>query len=152
MNFLNLYFEFGTFPTLLLLAFFTGRYMERRHFKSLDEREADFAEIITTNTRNFIPTGHITDTRFVHGEVVVGSDYFKSTFAWIKSLFGGNLRTVETLMARARREALVRLLEQAYAHGATHVINVRFESSPIGGDKTIASEIHAYGTAVRVEH
>lgn len=148
---MNLYLEFGTVPTLLLLAFFTGRYMERSHNKSLDEREAQFADIITTNLKSFALTEKAARSGIVHGEVVVGSDYFKTTIAYIKSLFGGNLRSVESLMIRARREALLRMLEQARAQNATHVINIRFESSPVGGEKMIASEIHAYGTAVRVE-
>ena len=152
MNYANLYFEFGAAPTLLVLAFFTGRYLERRHFQSLDAREAEYADIITTNLKSLALTQNATLSGFVHGEVVVGSDYFKTTFAYIKSLFGGNLRTVESLMVRARREALLRLLEEARALGATHVINIRYEATNIGGEKTIASEIHAYGTAVRVEN
>ena len=140
------------FPLILLVVtFLIGRFVERRHMRDLERRESDYAQIITTNTKRYTPPGRIVSAQFVHGEVVVGSDHFKTTVTAIRKFFGGNLRSVESLMLRARREALLRLLEEAYALGATHVINIRYESSSIGHAKMIAAEAHAYGTAVRVE-
>ena len=49
------------------------------------------------------------------------------------------------------REALLRLLEGADELGATHVLNVRYETSSIAALGMIAAEIHACGTAIRSE-
>ena len=61
----------------------------------------------------------------VLGEVVIASDYFKTFVAWLRKLFGGELRTYETMMSRARREAKLRMLEQADDFGAELVVNTR---------------------------
>ena len=66
---------------------------------------------------------------------------------------GGEMKSAQKLMNRARREALVRLLEQADRRGATEVWNVRFGFSNIsqmrGRRGAMQVEILAWGTAVR---
>ena len=83
----------------------------------------------------------------VLGEVVIASDYFKTFVAWLRKLFGGELRTYETMMSRARREAKLRMLEQADDFGAELVVNVRFEWSDVG-PRMPSAEILCYGTAI----
>jgi len=66
---------------------------------------------------------------------------------------GGRITMYEDMLDRARREALLRLLEQAQHAGAKQVHNVRFEYSRVGSSSQGASvgggaEILAYGTAV----
>jgi uncharacterized protein YbjQ (UPF0145 family) len=84
----------------------------------------------------------------VHGTVVVSADYFKTFVAGLRNLFGGRLRTYETLMERARREALLRLKEQARQRGAKMIICVRFETTTISRGWAAAMEVLAYGTAL----
>ncbi len=150
-------FWFQVIPVLvvLVLALFVGTFVERRHFRSLATREAQFRDMLVTDTGR-LPVGcAAVPFGLVIGEVVVASDYFKTFVANLKKLVGGELRTFETLMERARREALLRLMERARAMGANRVLNVRFASSNIGGTsrrrKNAAMvEMYAYGTAIYV--
>jgi len=94
----------------------------------------------------------VKDGFLVAGSVVIATDYFKVFAAGLRGLFGGELRTYRSLMSRARREALVRMLEQAKQAGAQAVWNVRFETSTIEGKRRAGgAEVLAYGTALRTE-
>lgn len=151
-------FIFYVLITLAVLVFFyaIGTLVERRHRRSLDAREAALAHIITTNLKQYPSAGPVSNAVCVDGQAVIGSDYYKTFTAGTRKFFGGEMRSIESLMTRARREALVRLLVKADAAHATHVLNVRFEASTIargqGNNKgLIAAEIHAYGTAIKAE-
>lgn len=145
----------GSSLLLLSVGLFSGTITERRHFRSLEEREARFRGLILTNLRNMPLPGPVSGSRFVSGQVVISTDYFKSICAALRSLVGGNVRSFETLLERGRREAVLRLAEQARAFGATLVLNVRFETMKIarssqgqrGGITGV--EVVAYGTALR---
>ena len=70
----------------------------------------------------------------------------------LRNILGGRVVAYESLLDRGRREALLRVKEQAIAWGATEILNVRYETSTIGGNnqKGIAAiEVIAYGTAIR---
>ena len=74
--------------------------------------------------------------------------------AMFRALVGGNVRSYEPLLVRARREAVLRMKEQAIAGGYRAVINVRIETSRIASNRsdgkgTAGIEILAFGTAVR---
>jgi uncharacterized protein YbjQ (UPF0145 family) len=91
------------------------------------------------------------DQQLVIGSVVVSIDYFKRFLAGLRNLFGGRVTAYETLLDRARREALLRMKEQAEAAGAKLVFNVKYETSSIskGRKDTVGSvEMLAYGTAL----
>lgn len=142
---------FGVPLMLLALGFFSGRHVERKHLRQLDQREARVRHLIVTNTK-FIPSelGY-RRAEILLGEAVIGSDYFKNFLAGLRSFFGGELRSLETLMDRARREATLRVLEVAAAQGASAVFNIRLETSNIGamqGKKQAPmAEVLVYGTA-----
>ena len=71
----------------------------------------------------------------------------KDFLSGIKNLFGGELKAYTELLNESRQEALERMIKQAESMGANAVVNIRFSTSTI----TIgASEIFAYGTAVKV--
>lgn len=135
---------------LILVTFLTGRYVERKHLLSLEEREISLGHIVTTNLKRYPVERNITSAQFVHGQATVGSDHFKTTMSRIRKIFGGRMRSIEHIMTRCRREALIRLLEEADVIGATHVLNVRYETSSISPDAMITAEVHAYGTAIVV--
>ncbi len=89
---------------------------------------------------------------FVYGSVVLSIDYFKYTFAVIKFLFGGNISVYETLLDRARREAILRMIENS--KGADVIINIKIETSSIYGrsnNNLGTVEVLAYGTAIKYE-
>jgi uncharacterized protein YbjQ (UPF0145 family) len=85
----------------------------------------------------------------VTGGVVISVDFFKLIATSLRNFFGGNMRAYETLVDRARREAVLRLKESC--PDATQIINLRLETSSIykGNDGQIGSvEVLAYGTAL----
>ncbi len=130
---------------LLFLGGVVGAVMERLHFASLNRREEAFAHIITTNTKR-PPEGIRSRTySLVKGEVVVSADYLKTFIATIKHLFGGRIRSMESLLERARWEAFLRLKEEADRQHATVVFNVRYTTTRL---RRTFVEVLAYGTAI----
>lgn len=138
----------------LLFAYYIGRTVETRHMRRLDEQERQFAHILVLNLRSIPPLRPIEETALVAGEAVIASDYFKTFAAGLRNTVGGEVRSLETLMVRARRQAVLRMLEQARAMGAQAVFNIRYETAYIGFKNDARTsvpiaEILAYGTAVR---
>ena len=93
------------------------------------------------------PTDRQYQQHLVSGNVVVASDYFKSFLASLVNLLGGRVKSFETLLDRGRREALLRLKEQASQQQATAIFNVKYETVRVGGRVTTI-EVLAYGTAL----
>jgi uncharacterized protein YbjQ (UPF0145 family) len=139
---------------LLLVGICFGRLAEAGHFRRLARREAATAEMLVTDIKTF-PNGFDPSHQgvLVSGQAVIATDYFKSFVAGIRKIFGGELRAYQTLMTRARREALLRMIEQAKAKGYDSVCNVRLETADIGGTMTnnpaVMVECFAYGTAYK---
>ena len=84
----------------------------------------------------------------VVGSTVRSKNAFKDFGAGFKSIFGGEMKSYTKLLEETREEAVKRLVAQAQQLGANAVVNVRFASSDIVQG---ASEVYAYGTAVKVE-
>jgi uncharacterized protein YbjQ (UPF0145 family) len=140
----------------VLLGLCVGTLTEKLHLRSLAQREKQFADMMQSNTRRPPEGWHVYDAELVDGQAVIASDYFKTFAAALRNLFGGEVRSFESLMMRARREAALRMLGKARKLGANAVCNIRMETSTIGrgmgARKGIASaEIHVYGTALRME-
>ena len=100
----------------------------------------------------FPPPGKLSlDTTLVCGNVVISVDYFKTVIAGLRNLVGGNITAYESLLDRARREAILRMQEQAATLGSRMIINMKFETSRVSGDagRGLGSvEVLAYGTAL----
>lgn len=143
-----------TIPVLvLLLAYAVGRGAEQRHFKQLARKEAELSRILICDLRTLPQNWQPEAVFLVSGSVCVANDYFKTFAASLRTLFGGNVRGYETLVERARREAIVRMLEEARNYSANTVWNVRVETSTIGGQNPNRAgfvEVLAYGTAFRI--
>jgi uncharacterized protein YbjQ (UPF0145 family) len=150
---MNLNFWLDTFSLwalliALALGYGVGRWLERRHYRSLREREQALRHVVALNTR-YVPEGVVAaSAQLVSGGVVISSDYFKTFVAGFRSFFGGRFRGYETLLERARREALLRLKAEAEAAGSTLVIGVRFHTTTIAGSTTPSVEVLAFGTAL----
>lgn len=137
-------------PVVLLgVGFFVGRILERKHYASIRKRERSLQNIVALTTR-FPPQGVMIETTdLVTGSVVISSDYFKSFVAGFRNLVGGRFRGFESLMERARREALLRMKADAQAKGSSLVLGVRFHTTQVAGSTTPSMEVMAYGTAVK---
>ncbi len=139
------------FISLLALGYGFGRHAEKKHYRSIFAREKELNQLPAIATR-FIPAncmGH--DSNLVMGSVVISIDYFKRFGAVLRNLVGGRVRSYETLIDRARREAILRMKEEAREQGANMVFNIKYETSSIykGMRNAIGSvEVLAYGTAL----
>lgn len=148
-NFLILLVPIG----LIVLGAGVGGFTARAHRRSLDRREAELSTIEVNNLKFVRDPGSAADSRMVLGQVVIATDYFKSFATALRNLVGGEMRSAESLMTRARREALVRMLEDARSMNASEVWNVRFGFSNVsqmrGKQGAMQVEVFAWGTAVR---
>lgn len=138
------------FAILLSLGYFFGRHAEKKHYKSIIAREKLWLQLPTTAGKYVLADDReINRCHLVNGSMVVSVDYFKRILAGLRNFFGGNVQSYETLIDRARREAVLRM--KASCPEADQVINLRLETSSItkGKGKQIgAVEVLAYGTAV----
>lgn len=132
---------------LIILGFVVGSMRERRHLAELDRREATMASITVVDVKTVPPGFQATGAALVMGEVVIAADYFKSFAASLRNIVGGEVKAYQTLLNRARREAKLRMLEQAQQLGSELVVNVRFEWSAVG-PQLPSAEIFCYGTAI----
>lgn len=143
--------QLGFFVLLLAVGYLFGRRAEHKHYQSILEREDSLRHVVTLSERFPPATKTHCDTRLVTGSVVVSVDYFKTVVASLRNLVGGNISAYESLIDRARREAVLRMQAQADSMNATMVINTKFETSRVSGNanQSIGSvEVLAYGTAL----
>ena len=137
--------------TLLALGYFFGRIAESRHYKSLIRREQEYRNVVAIASK-IPPLGERLEASIlVSGSVVISVDYFKRFLAGLRSLVGGRIVAYESLLDRARREALLRMKQEARKLGADRVFNIKLETASIsknarGGIGSI--EVLAYGTAL----
>jgi len=139
------------FLVLLSLGYGFGRYLEKRHYNSIIQREALFRDLVLIASKVLPEDLPPSDTVLVKGSVVISVDYFKRFLATLRNLVGGRVKSYESLIDRARREAILRMKEEAKALGANFVFNFKFETSSIskGERNAIGSiEVLAYGTAL----
>ena len=158
---ISLVVSLAVFGVMLLIGLLVGGTTERRHFQNLAEREARINLRRWTQSRKFVnpiistgppeltqqlqahraemsasapSPGGLRPASIVMSEVTVASDYLKTFTAKLRNLVGGEVRSFETLMERARREAILRLVEQAEQAGYNALCNVRLNTVDIGGN------------------
>jgi len=147
----DLIIQIVIFLLLLAAGYGFGRRAERKHYASIREREDTLRHVVVLNERLPPPGFTHCDATLVSGNVVVSVDYFKTVVAGLRNLVGGNISAYESLLDRARREAILRMQQSAEALGAEAVINMKFETSRVSGNagQAIGSvEVLAYGTAL----
>ncbi|KOR15957.1 YbjQ family protein [Acinetobacter soli] len=140
----NLIFQLGVFVVLFVVGWGFGRYFERKHLKELEQKERLLAHI-QLDTNRFVQP--VQPGQFVSSNVVISHDYFKYIIANIQNFFGGRLTSYETVVERARREAIVRLKLQAQQYGCTHIMGLRLSTTELGMQGGMV-EVFAYGTAI----
>lgn len=147
---LDLALRVGIPVLLVVIGLFSGKWVERRHYASIEEREITLRPIPVTTTPAIDPVREIASSRLVVGSVVISVDAFKSLVGSLQTFFGGRVTGYESLVDRARREAVLRMLEEG--DGAHAFVNLRVETSMVGqgepGDSVSSVEALAYATAV----
>ena len=140
------------FLTLLLVGYLSGSWVEHRHFASIRRREMRLRQVRLIGIKRVPPEYSAWQPQLVAGSVVVSVDYFKRIAAGLRNFFGGRVAAYETLIERARREAMLRMRQQAADCGAALVFNPRLETAAISsgaGGQIGAVEVHVCGTALR---
>jgi uncharacterized protein YbjQ (UPF0145 family) len=151
---LSLFANIGLPILILVMAYFIGSVIERRHFKNIRNREAK-AHGFPVVSFNTMPEGwNVNSSHMVTGSIVISLDYFKRVIAGLKGLVGGRIKTYEPLLERARREAILRMTEEAQQQGYDAIFNVRLETSRLAsarrdGKGVAGVEMLAFGTAVK---
>lgn len=144
-------FELVLGAVLALTGFVVGRLIERRHYASIRRREKQAADILVFAARFPPPSLSAPALTLVTGSAVIADDYFKSLVAGLHNLFGGRVRSYESLLDRARREAVLRMKDEARRAGAGMIVNVKLQTFSVPGRQpgsTRAVEVLAYGTAL----
>jgi len=139
---------------MLIIGYTVGQYLEKKHYRSIRLRERLTMNMKMTSLKTPVGEPGINPTTQVHAKLVSGTcvisvDYFKRCVAGLRKLFGGNIKTYESLVDRARREAILRLKESC--SNADQIINLRLETSAISKGRTnqVGSvEVLAYATAI----
>jgi len=144
------------FPLLLLLAtYFTGSAIERKHYRSIRARERESQHLPAITFRTLPERWATAESGLVSGSVVISVDYFKRFLAGLRRFVGGRVKSYESILDRARREAVLRLKADAAAAGYSAVINVRLETTRMAngrnGQGVAGLEVLAYGTGIKLE-
>jgi uncharacterized protein YbjQ (UPF0145 family) len=128
----------------LIIAYITGSIIEKRHLKNVGKREealADnpyFNDPFTAQTQE-----NVERVELVSGGAVIAADYFKAFLAGLRNIFGGSVSSYESLTERARREAILKMREQA--PNADMIVQARIQLTELGRRRV---EALAYGTAI----
>lgn len=139
------------FLVLMSLGYFIGSYREKKHYESIVEREKKLGDVMLFDVKNIPETLSATGGQLVVGHSVISIDYFKKYVAGLRMLFGGRLKVFESLLDRSRREAVLRMKEEAKRLNSNMVFNIKFETSSVskGSKNKIGSvEVVVYGSAV----
>jgi len=143
-------FEIAIGGFLLLIGLVFGSHAEKKHLKSILERELRLNTLPAIATR-YPPSGERVPKyhqELVTGNVVVASDYFKTFYSGLINIFGGRVTPFESLIDRARREAMLRMKHEASLLNADLIINVKYQTSSISQKGAAAIEVLVYGTAL----
>ena len=136
----------------LLLGYGFGQLAEKQHYRSIRQRESQLQDIYVFSARSLPDDWSIVSAELVQGNVVVSVDYFKRFLFSLRNIFGGRVEAYESLIDRGRREAVLRMKQQAGELNSDAIFNIKFETSSIsrGLSSSLGSvEVFAYGTAVK---
>jgi uncharacterized protein YbjQ (UPF0145 family) len=154
LTFLDLFVNFGLPILILVVAYFIGSWIEKKHFRDIREREAKTQGFPVVSFNTMPDDWNVNSSHMVTGSIVISLDYFKRVIAGLKGLVGGRIKTYEPLLERARREAVLRMTEEAQSKGFDAIFNVRLETSRLAnarrdGKGVAGVEMLAFGTAVK---
>lgn len=84
----------------------------------------------------------------VKGSTIRAKHLGKDIMAGFRSMAGGEITEYTKMMAEAREEATMRMVEDATNQGANAIVGMRFATSMVMQN---AAEVLAYGTGVVLE-
>lgn len=146
--------EFIIFIIFLLLGLFFWKRAEKKHYASIMQREEKYKNItiISDKDLKFSKDEQSEWILIVEG-TVIALDTFKKLMASFVNIFWGRMKAYESLVDRARREAVLKVKQRAVQSDCNFIANLRLETSSISksAKKQVgAVEAIAYGTGVKV--
>ena len=140
---------------LIALGYTAGTIAEKRHYRSIRERERAMLHLPAVTLKAVDPAAYRqASATLVYGSAVISIDTFKRILAGLRNIFGGTVKSYESLIDRARREAQLRMKQMAA--DADIIVNVRIETATVGRKANKQGvgcvEAFAYGTAITLEH
>ncbi|MCA9400595.1 MAG: YbjQ family protein [Candidatus Omnitrophica bacterium] len=149
-------FNLLVFFGFIIATYFIGKRIEQNHYLRIAQKEEELLHIPSVTAQKCYEDYQIEDSFIVSGNVVISGDYFRMILAGLLKFFGGRIVGYESLIDRARREAVIRMKQEAKDRGAHAVINTRFETSKLDSmmnqNSTGMFEILVYGTALKLKH
>ena len=150
-------------PILLSLLFpflswAIGRWYQDRLISALLLNEKQQGNMLQSDqhlsTQSLMTTMAAESSTLLHVSICVGPSMGQIFFMWFKSIFGGRLHSYDVVLDYGRREALLRLNQQAKNLGCSSVVNIRIETSTVSfakNDKSNTSSVEflAFATGIR---
>ena len=100
-------------------------------------------------TTDFVPGRKVSEALgLVRGNTIRARHIGRDIMAALRNIVGGEISDYTKMMAESREQAIDRMIEEARSLEADAILNIRFATSMI---MQSASEILAYGTAVKLE-
>jgi uncharacterized protein YbjQ (UPF0145 family) len=128
-----------------------GTIINNNHIRDLERREAEIRKKLIVHNRKVPNITSPVKATVLAGEVCIGADRFKTWLAGWRQLVGGRMGSMAPVVDRARREALLRVLEKAANQGFTEVGNIRYSTANLKWNSKQQKEllicVMAYGTA-----
>ena len=87
----------------------------------------------------------------VRGIVVRSPTIKQGILGDLKAFLGGNIGAYAEMCEQARQQAYDNLVEHATSLGANAIVGLQYDASEVGSEKSAATEVLCYGTAVVVE-
>ena len=145
-----LLFQLGLALLIMLVGLLSGTWVERRHYRSIERREAVLRDIPTSTRAELPDASEVLRSRIVCGSAVVSIDAFKQALARLQRFFGGEVTAYETLVDRARREALLRLLRpRSDLRRSSRTCDIETSPRSAGGGGERVTSIEVLGTTRR---
>ncbi len=146
--------DFLIFIILILLWLFFWKRAEKKHYASIVEREETYKNIVVLSDKDLKSLQHPqSEWMLIVEGTVVSIDAFKKLMASFVNIFGGRMKAYESLVDRARREAVLKVKQRAGNAGCNVIVNLRLETSSISKStkNTVwAVEAIAYATGIKV--
>ena len=87
----------------------------------------------------------------VRGLIVRSPTIPQGILGGLKSIIGGRIGAYTEMCEQTRQQAYELLVEHSLMVGANAVVGFRYDASEIGGNRTAATEVLCYGTAVVIQ-
>lgn len=140
------------------LSWAIGRWYQDRLMNALLVNEKQQGNMLQSDqhlsTQSLMKTMTAESSTLLHVSICVGPSMGQIFFMWWKSIFGGRLHSYDVVLDYGRREALLRLNQQAKDLGCSSMVNIRIETSTVSfakNDKgnTSSVEFLAFATGIR---